>query len=31
VQVDLSSLPTGNYMAKVQLDNVVKTIKILKQ
>lgn len=30
-QVDMTSLPTGNYLVKVTFDGVVRTIKVVKQ
>ncbi len=30
-KVDMSGLPTGNYLVKVTVDGAVKTIKIVKQ
>ncbi|HEY8401832.1 MAG TPA: T9SS type A sorting domain-containing protein, partial [Cytophagaceae bacterium] len=30
-KVDMSGLPTGNYLVKVTVDGTVKTIKVVKQ
>jgi len=31
MQIDISNLTTGNYITKVQLENALKTIKLIKQ
>ena len=31
VRIDMSILPTGNYLVKVKADGMVKTLKVVKQ